>query len=200
VSGKGLELGGPGRPEAATSEVAGRKRRGRGWVPHLSVPRVSDIPLDLLLRKGIRAAVFDLDNTLVPYGSDEVPEDIGRWLESFRACGLRGAVVSNAWPWRAGRVAARLGWPAVAGWPKPSLGRLRRAMRVLGSTPATTALVGDQLFTDVWPGNRLGLFTVLVEPLDRREFVTTRVARWLERLAGRGRSPEPAGRSRAPTG
>lgn len=174
---------------------------GQGWAPRLAVRRVSDIPLDLLARHGIRGVVFDLDNTLVPYGSEEVPPDVVRWLESFRARGLRGALVSNALPWRARRLASRLGWPAVAGWPKPSTRRLRRAMAVLGTTPRTTALVGDQLFTDIWPGNRLGLFTVLVEPLERREFVTTRVARWLERLAGRARLVQAAsGRSPAPPG
>ncbi|MDR7607547.1 MAG: YqeG family HAD IIIA-type phosphatase [Armatimonadota bacterium] len=172
-------------------------RPGRGWAPRLAVRRVSDIPLDLLVGAGVRAVLFDLDNTLVPYGSQEIPGDLCGWLESFRARGLRAAVVSNAWPWRARRVAERLGWPAVAGWPKPSLSRLRKAMALLGSTPATTALVGDQLFTDIWPANRLGLFTVLVEPLVPREFVTTRLARWLERLAGR-RALEERASSRSP--
>lgn len=170
-----------------------RVRPGRGWVPHLAVRRVSDIPLDLLAARGIRGVLFDLDNTLVPYGSSEVPDDVARWLEQFRARGLQGALVSNSLPGRARRLAQQLGWPAVGGWPKPNPGRLRRAMAVLGTTPATTALVGDQLFTDVWPGNRLGLFTVLVEPLQPREFVTTRVARWLEGFAGRARMVQQLG-------
>lgn len=165
----------------------------------MAVLRVSHVPLELLLRRGIRGVVFDLDNTLVPYGSCHVPEDVHEWLERFRACGLRGAVVSNALPWRVRGLAQRLGWPAVAGWPKPSPARLRRAMTVLGTTPGTTALVGDQLFTDIWPGNRLGLFTILVEPLDRREFPTTRISRWLEGLAGRDRMAEQ-GRTPAGTG
>lgn len=160
-------------------------RPGHGWVPYLAVRRVSDIPLELLVLRGIRAVVFDLDNTLVPYGSSEVPEDVARWLEEFRRRGLTGALVSNTLPGRARALASRLGWPAVGGWPKPNPGRLRRAMALLGATPATTASVGDQLFTDVWPANLLGLFTILVEPLHPREFPTTRLVRWLERLAGR---------------
>ncbi len=39
----------------------------------------------------------------------------------------------------------------------------------------------------MWAGNCLGLFTILVEPLDRREFVTTRLVRYAERLVGRPR-------------
>lgn len=162
-------------------------RPGQGWVPHLAVRRVSEIPLELLVDRGIRGVLFDLDNTLVPYGSSRVPEDVAWWLEEFRRRGLRAALVSNTLPGRARTIAGRLGWPAVRGWPKPNLYRLRRAMELLGTTPATTAAVGDQLFTDVLPANLLGLFTVLVEPLQRREFLTTRLVRWLEHLAGRPR-------------
>ncbi len=182
-------------------------RPGRGWVPQFVVRRVSEIPLDLFVRRGIEGVVFDLDNTLVPYGAWDVPEDVARWMEELRARGLRGAVVSNALPHRVRQLATAVGWPAVGGLPKPSLQRLRRAMLTLGTTPRTTALVGDQLFTDVWAGNRLGLFTVLVEPMDRREFVTTRLVRCVERLVGRprmvrqlcGRTPQDAGGS-TPTG
>ncbi len=151
------------------------------------VCRVSEIPIDLFVRRGIEGLVFDLDNTLVPYGAWEVPKDVVRWMDELRAMGLRAAVVSNALPHRARRLSAAMGLPAVGGLPKPSLRRLRRAMSLLGTTPRNTALVGDQLFTDVWAGNRLGLFTVLVEPMTPREFVTTRLMRYVERLAGRAR-------------
>ncbi len=181
--------------------MSSRLRPGRLWVPHLAFPRVSDIPLELLVRRGIRAVLFDLDNTLVPYGSAEIPDDVQAWLERFREVGLVGAVVSNSPPGRARKLAAQLGWRAVGGWPKPNPARLRRAVRLLGATPQTTALVGDQLFTDIWPANRLGLLTVLVEPLQPKEFVTTRVLRCVERLAGRPRLVQAvAGRSWPPAG
>jgi predicted HAD superfamily phosphohydrolase YqeG len=37
------------------------------------------------------------------------------------------------------------------------------------------------MFTDVFGGNRLGLYTVLVRPLSRDDFVTTRLSRLVER-------------------
>jgi predicted HAD superfamily phosphohydrolase YqeG len=41
-------------------------------------------------------------------------------------------------------------------------------------------VVGDQVFTDILGGNRSGLFTILVKPLARREFVGTKINRTLE--------------------
>jgi HAD superfamily phosphatase (TIGR01668 family) len=58
----------------------------------------------------------------------------------------------------------------------------------LGLPPAQVALLGDRLFTDVLAGNRLGLFTVLVKPIDplgqpcrhnQVQNLELRMARWL---------------------
>lgn len=50
-----------------------------------------------------------------------------------------------------------------AGKPKP--GGFRRAMEQMGCTPEQTAIVGDQLFTDILGGRNAGVFTLLVEPI-----------------------------------
>lgn len=44
-------------------------------------------------------------------------------------------------------------------------------------------MVGDQLFTDIWGGNRAGIFTILVRPISRQELWGTKnISRRLERL------------------
>ena len=71
---------------------------------------------------------------------------------------------------------------------KPRRAALRRVLDDLGLPPAQVALVGDRLFTDVLAGNRLGLFTVLVKPIDpdgrpcQRDHLQNlelRMARWV---------------------
>jgi predicted HAD superfamily phosphohydrolase YqeG len=56
-------------------------------------------------------------------------------------------------------------------------------MAAMNTAPAHTAIVGDQMFTDILGGNRSGIYTIMVRPLERREFVYTRfVSRPPERL------------------
>lgn len=55
-------------------------------------------------------------------------------------------------------------------------------MEMLGSTVEETVVIGDQLFTDVLGGNRLGAFTIMVSPVDRREFFATLLQRTLEKI------------------
>jgi hypothetical protein len=55
-------------------------------------------------------------------------------------------------------------------------------MSKLKLIPSETAVIGDQLFTDIRGGNKLGLTTILVEPLDENEPVSVRIKRIFEKL------------------
>lgn len=165
----------------------------RRWItPNRAVRHLTEIRPEELVARGIRGVVLDLDNTLLPPAASTPKAEVVAWVNALRACGLRAVLLSNAPRTRRERIAAQLGCPAIGGPPKPSLRRLRNALHYLGTPPARTVAIGDQLFTDILPANLLGLYTILVEPMDRREFVGTRIARLVERLVGRGRV-QPAG-------
>lgn len=119
---------------------------------------------------------------MLPWGSATPPEEVQAWVRRLREKGLAGCIVSNNFSLRVRQVGAVLGIPVV-GWAlKPVPVGFWRAMAIMGTRPATTALVGDQLFTDVLGGNLLGMYTILVEPLSPDEFPTTKLVRRLERL------------------
>jgi HAD superfamily phosphatase (TIGR01668 family) len=91
-------------------------------------------------------------------------------------------LVSNNLSTRVSRFSRALDIPAIAKAAKPRRRSFRQAMEIMGTTAEHTAVIGDQLFTDVLGGNRLHLFTVLVSPLSPLEFWTTRLVRRAERL------------------
>jgi len=64
---------------------------------------------------------------------------------------------------------------------KPRRKGLAAALEMIGSESARTAMIGDQVFTDVLGGRRMGMYTILVKPMARREFVGTKVSRLFER-------------------
>lgn len=142
-----------------------------------------------LWRKGIRGLIFDLDNTLCPWRAPGLDAAAGKLLERLRERGFRICVLSNGDLSRREGILEdlkKLGIPVVYPARKPLPFGFRRALKHLGLGPGEAAVIGDQMFTDVLGGNRLGLHTVLVRPLSRREHPWTRyVMRTLERLAGR---------------
>lgn len=151
-------------------------------IPHEYVGSLHELDLDRLRGRGVRALIVDLDNTLVPWNDGQPGPRALEWLALVRDRGMRVCIVSNNSAQRVEAFGRALGVPVVAGAAKPRRQAFRRAMQLLGTNPSETAVVGDQLFTDVLGGRRLGLYTVLVRPLSDREFFVTRLVRRLERL------------------
>jgi len=149
--------------------------------PDMLADAIWEIDLAELRQRGIEGVILDLDNTIVDWNRSEVREEVRRWAGRARQAGLRLCIASNArGRARVAAIAEEIGatWLAPAG--KPSRRGLRRAMAMLGTIPDATAVVGDQVFTDVMGGNRLGLFTILVRPLSGRDFAGTRIMRIFE--------------------
>ncbi len=152
-------------------------------VPDQYVERVQQIDLEGLLENGIRALICDLDNTLVAWGSEEITENTRSWLKEVHSKGFEVMIVSNALSGRVNHLAEQLDLPAIPRANKPRRRGYRRALDMLGVCPDETAVIGDQLFTDVVGGNRLGMKTILVIPLAGKDFVGTRAVRMVEKLA-----------------
>jgi hypothetical protein len=149
--------------------------------PDMMVTAIWEINPEKLRQGGIAGVILDLDNTIVDWNRSRVREEVRCWAERARQAGLGLCIASNArGRVRVAAIAEEIGatWLAPAG--KPSRRGLRRALEMLGTTVESTALVGDQIFTDVMGGNRLGLFTILVRPLSGRDFPATRIMRILE--------------------
>lgn len=157
--------------------------------PDLLVRHAAEITPERLRAQGIRAVVSDLDNTLVPWRSMKIEVEILQWLTALRDADIRVCIASNTRHLsRLERLATNLDILHVPGnAAKPRRRGLRIALDLLGTSPTETAMVGDQLFTDILAGNRLGLFTILVNPLAPYEFIGTRlISRPMERLVLRG--------------
>lgn len=143
------------------------------------VPR---IPLAGLWERGFRGLVLDVDNTLCAWEWDHavIPEAVAAWVEEAKTRGFRLIIISNGRPGRVAEVAERLRLPFLARARKPLRRGFKQALALLGTTPSATAVIGDQLLTDVLGANRMGLHSILVPAVSAREFAGTKLSRLLE--------------------
>ncbi len=154
------------------------------FCPWHTVDSVTHVLPEALLGRGIEGIILDLDNTLVGWHQEDMTEEVVSWLEALKSAGLKLCILSNSvLSKRSERIAERLGCPNVRMARKPSRAGFHKAMTAMGTQSSNTAIVGDQLFTDILGGNRAGVLTILVRPLAKQEFVYTRlVSRPPERL------------------
>lgn len=133
---------------------------------HWAGQSIYDIDPAALAGRGIRLLLADLDNTLVPYGVPEPTEQVRAWTAALAEQGVTLFVLSNnRHPDRPGRFSRSLGVPFIGHAGKPKPGSFYQAMEQMGCTAEETAIVGDQIFTDILGGRNAGVFTLLVEPI-----------------------------------
>ena len=121
---------------------------------------------ETLERRGIRLLLADLDNTLVPYGVPLPDDRLKAWRDDLAAHGVTLFILSNNRHESRPRIFAEgLEVPYIGHAGKPKTPSFFQAMERVGVTPTQTAIIGDQIFTDVLGGNRAGVATILVRPI-----------------------------------
>ena len=119
-----------------------------------------------LARHGFRLLLADLDNTLVPYGVPLPDERLKAWRDDLAVHGVTLFILSNnRHESRPRTFAEALNVPYIGHAGKPKTSSFGKAMERMGVTAAQTAIVGDQVFTDVLGGNRAGVAAILVKPI-----------------------------------
>jgi HAD superfamily phosphatase (TIGR01668 family) len=126
---------------------------------------ITSLTPEILQQHSLKGLVLDVDETLVPLKETQVSDDILQWVEQIRQVVPIWLVSNNLSDTRIGGIAKALDLPYLLGAVKPSRRKLRRASEAMALPPSQVAMVGDRLFTDVIAGNRLGMFTILVEPM-----------------------------------
>ncbi|MGR4065045.1 MAG: YqeG family HAD IIIA-type phosphatase [Vulcanimicrobiaceae bacterium] len=150
--------------------------------PDRFAPRLHDVPHEELEAAGIRGLIVDLDNTLLGFRETELGEEHLAWVKRAQERGFRIVMLSNNFTERVTSVAGRLGVECIPNALKPLPFGFVRSLRRLNLPRKCVAVVGDQLFTDVLGGKMCGLYTILTEPIEAKDFALTRLFRFFERL------------------
>ncbi|TET54723.1 MAG: YqeG family HAD IIIA-type phosphatase [Actinobacteria bacterium] len=138
------------------------------------------INIDDLSKQGIEGIIIDLDNTLIPRDKKDTPSRLIEWLDNIEKNDLRLCVVSNNKHSRGKAISEKINRPVVSMARKPSRSAFKKALDILKTPEDKTVVIGDQIFTDVMGGRRMGLKTILVVPLKGKDFFTTALIRRLE--------------------
>ena len=142
---------------------------------------ISDIDVSRLLSYNIRGVILDLDNTLVPWGSWDIPNKSREFIEKLKRAGIRCCLLSNTDKRdRAMFIGRELNLPVITNAFKPLPFSFLRAIKILGLKRDEVLSIGDQLFMDVFGSNIIGIRSILVRPLTNRDFVSTRILRFFE--------------------
>jgi uncharacterized protein len=150
--------------------------------PSYYYKNIFSIELDKLIESNIEGIICDIDNTIVPWSEERVLGETFNWFEKIKRMEFKVCLVSNGIDNRASFFGERLDLPYVGMAKKPSKSAFIKAMKILDLEANKIAVIGDQIFTDILGGNRMGFITILVDPMSERELFITRIMRFLEAM------------------
>jgi len=152
------------------------------FYPDLVVDSIRDIKFDLLKAQGIKGLILDIDNTLVATHTREADENLMQWIKEMQTKGIELCIVSNASLKRVTLFNKKINIYAIHRAYKPSAKGFLLGAERMHLLPSQVAMVGDQIFTDIYGGKKAGMKTILVKPIDPREFFFVRLKRLPERF------------------
>lgn len=152
------------------------------FCPDLYVKDIYSLDLKFFKQKNIKGLLLDLDNTLLPWNSYYVNSKLKNWVVNCKREDISLCMISNNRSSRINRCSKSLGIPAVTGAVKPRKKAFKKGLKILGTKCEETAVIGDQIFTDILGANRMGLFAILVKPISKNELIWTKIMRFLERI------------------
>ncbi|MCF8002236.1 MAG: YqeG family HAD IIIA-type phosphatase [Halanaerobiales bacterium] len=140
------------------------------------------INIENLKESDIKGIIVDIDNTIVPWNDKKISDEVFNWFKNLIKEGFRLCLISNGMTKRVEYFSNQLDIPAIGTAVKPRKKAFRKALKILGLKKEKVAVIGDQIFTDVLGGNRMGFMTILVDPLNKDEFITTKIMRFIEKI------------------
>ncbi len=149
--------------------------------PNHMFTRIYDIPTEFLVKYGITTLLLDVDNTLTTHSNPIPNEKVLTWLDVQKKAGIRLMLISNNTERRVAPFAKKLGLEYIAMAKKPLKGNVLTALKLLKVSIKETALIGDQIFTDILCARRVGCMAILVEPFEIEKNVLLHAKRWIEK-------------------
>ena len=125
---------------------------------------------------------MDVDNTLSTHHGHILTDGLPEWLQLMKDNGIKLIILSNSKDARVKPFAEKINLPYISLGLKPLPTGYLKALKALGTKRRETAIVGDQIFTDVLGGNAVGIKTILLDPIKLETSKSFKFKRKLERL------------------
>lgn len=160
----------------------GKNRFFRRFYPTYIYEKVEDIPYELIEKESIELIMLDMDNTLID-NNKKYNKQLKEWIKNMGDHNVKLCILSNS-PFgdKVKQIANELNMSYEFNATKPLLKGFKKVIAQHNIPKGRVLMIGDQIFTDVWGGNRVGVKTILVTPINKQESILSKVKRPLEKI------------------
>lgn len=138
-----------------------------------------------LKEQGIKCLLFDLDNTLVPVHATKPNKKLKDFINNLKELELKIIIVSNSKKKRLEPFKKELNVDCSYTSIKPFTFKFKKIIKLYKYDLSEIAMIGDQLLTDVLGANIMGITSILINPMSRKDIMFTKFNRKIEKFIER---------------
>ena len=161
-------------------EFIGRIRMLENFLPDELYKNIFSVNFKKILQNK-DAIFFDYDNTLMPWGSNYLSENVLHLLNQLSE-NYEIFIISNGKGERFNDLKNNISKKIeiLNDMKKPSVKRFNKFLSKHDINPEKSIFIGDNLITDIYTANKLGMHTIKVKPIVFKEFWATKIYRITE--------------------
>lgn len=152
------------------------------FIPDIYQKSIFTIDYKKLKLRGIKCIIFDVDNTIEPISVEKPSRKVKDLIERLKESGFRVLIMSNASKKRLSPFKEILEVDCAASSKKPFSHKFHKILKEYNYKVNEVAMIGDQIMTDIFGGNKVGVTTILVNPISSKDQVFTRITRFFEKI------------------
>jgi len=151
------------------------------YVPDIYQKDIYSINYDVLVSRGIKCLIFDLDNTLVTILEKVPREETKTLFKKLKKMGFKIYIASNSIKQRVRPFHEELKVDYICSVKKPNTEKILELINSLKFGLSEIAMIGDSMMDDVVCGNTIGVTTILLDQISKKEFPFARIRRMKEK-------------------
>ena len=151
------------------------------YVPDIYQKNIYEIDYENLLARGIKCLIFDLDNTLVTILETMPREETKDLFKKIKKKGFKIYIASNSIKARVKPFHEELKVDFIYSVKKPNPEKISEFINSTKFELSEIAMIGDSMMDDVVCGNTIGVTTILLDQISKREYPLARIRRMKEK-------------------
>ncbi|MDE6285259.1 MAG: YqeG family HAD IIIA-type phosphatase [Bacilli bacterium] len=151
------------------------------FIPDVYQKSIYTINYEKLKKNGIKCLLFDLDNTMVSYKTNE-PDTKLKELFTMLGNDFKIIIISNSNKNRLRPFKEKLNVDVAFKSRKPLKTKYKKILDIYKFKMNEIACIGDQLLTDILGANRMGFTSILVNRIAQFETLPTKINRFFEKF------------------
>lgn len=151
--------------------------------PNLILKSVDDIDISYILNKGYKLVIFDMNNTIIDYYTTDISTRAKELIKKLKENNITVYILTNSFNENhVKEVANTLNVKYIHKAFKPLPFAISKILKKENIQKNKTIMIGDHIFTDVLNANLCKIDSILVEPLNKKEKLHSKLTRKIENI------------------